>query len=143
VGKQAIVIAKQKAVILDSWAVVAYLEGEPAAEKIQAIMEDAHDAGIPLLMTVVNAGEIWYSAARSHSQKHADEIVLKELGDMGITLVDVGWDLTRQAASFKSGGRIAYADCFAAALAKQRAAPLVTGDPEFELLENDISILWV
>lgn len=142
-GKQAIVLSKQKAVILDSWAVVAYLEDEPAAEDVETIMEEAHDAGIPLLMTVVNAGEVWYSVARSQSEKLADDNVLKELGDLGITLVDVDWALTRQAAAFKRRGRIAYADCFAAALAKQNEAPLVTGDPEFKPLENEISILWV
>ena len=142
-GKQAIVIAKEKAVILDSWAVLAYLEDEPAAEIVEAIMEEAHDAGVPLLMTVVNAGEVWYSVARSQSEKDADKNVLKELGDLGITLVDVGWEITKQAAAYKSRGRIAYADCFAAALAKQNDAPLVTGDPEFKPLEKEISILWV
>jgi predicted nucleic acid-binding protein len=143
VGKQAIVLAKQKAIILDSWAVLAYLEDEPAADGIEAIIEEAHDAGIPLLMTVVNAGEVWYSVARSQSERQADENVLKELGDLGVTLVDTSWDLPRQAAAFKRRGRIAYADCFAAALAKLNNAPLVTGDPEFKPLEREISILWV
>jgi predicted nucleic acid-binding protein len=142
-GKQAIVIAKQRAVVLDSWAVLAYLEDEPAAEGVQSIMDEAHDAGIPLLMSVVNAGEVWYSVARGRTEKHADDNVLKELGDLGITLVDVGWALTRQAAAFKRRGRIAYADCFAAALARQYKAPLVTGDPEFKPLEAEISVLWV
>jgi predicted nucleic acid-binding protein len=144
VGKpQAIVIAKQKAVILDSGAVIAYLEGEPAAGDVEAIIEEAHDAGVPLLMTVINAGEVWYSVAKAKSVKHADENVFEDLGDLGIILVDVNWNLTRQAAAFKSRGRIAYADCFAAALARQKDAPLVTGDPEFKLLEPEISILWV
>jgi ribonuclease VapC len=40
-------------------------------------------------------------------------------------------------------GRIAYADCFAAALALQQNATLVTGDPEFKHLENQITIHWV
>jgi len=142
-GKQAIVVAKQKAIILDSWAVLAYLEDEPAADGVEAIMEEAHDARIPLLMTVVNAGEVWYSVARSHSDEQADETVLKDIGDLGVTLVDVGWTLTRQAAAFKRRGRIAYADCYAAALAKQSDAPLVTGDPEFKPLGTEISILWV
>jgi ribonuclease VapC len=143
VGKQAVVVSKQKAIIMDSWAVLAYLEDEPAAAGVEAIMEEAHDAAIPLLMTVVNAGEVWYSVARSQSNEQADETVIKDIGDLGITLVDAGWSLTRQAAAFKRRGRIAYADCFAAALAKQSAAPLVTGDPEFKPLEREISILWV
>jgi ribonuclease VapC len=40
-------------------------------------------------------------------------------------------------------GQIAYADCFAAALAKLHKAELVTGDHEFKLLEGDVRILWV
>ena len=106
-------------------------------------MEQAHDARVPLLMTVINAGELWYGVARSRSLKEADENVLKELGDLGIQLINVDWDLTRQAAAFKTRGRIAYADCFAAALAKKYDAPLVTGDPEFKSFESEISVLWV
>ena len=131
-GKQAIAIAKQKAVVLDSWAVLAYLEDEPAADGVEAILEEAHDAGIPLLMTVVNAGEVWYSVARSQSERHADENVLKELGDLGITLVDVSWALTRQAAAFKRHGRIAYADCFAAALANAKRGSTGHGRPRVQ-----------
>jgi hypothetical protein len=43
--------------MLDSWAVLAYLEDEDAAAKVADIIADAHDEQIPLLMTVVNAGE--------------------------------------------------------------------------------------
>lgn len=142
-GKETLILGKQKAIVLDSWAVLAYLEDEPAAEKVEAIIGETHTAGIPLIMTVVNAGEVWYSVARSRSEKFADEHVLKDLGDLGITLVDAGWALTRQAAAFKRRGRIAYADCFAAALAKQSNAPLVTGDSEFKPLESEISIVWL
>jgi predicted nucleic acid-binding protein len=143
VGKATIVVKKQKAIVLDSWAVLAYLEDEPAAENVEAIIGETHTAGIPLLMSVINAGEVWYSVARSRSEEYAHEIVIKDLGDLGITLVDASWELTRQAAMFKRRGRIAYADCFAAALAKQNNAPLVTGDSEFKPLEPEISVLWV
>ena len=141
-GKETIAIAKQPAIVLDSWAVLAYLEDEPSADSIEDIMAQAHDAGVPLFMSVINAGEVWYSVARRRSEKDADEC-LKDLHDLGITLMDAGWNLTRRAADFKRKGRIAYADCFAAALAKMNGAPLVTGDREFELLQDRISILWV
>ena len=55
----------------------------------------------------------------------------------------ISWDLTKTAARFKVGGGISYADCFAAALSKSKNAPLVTGDREFEQLENEIEIIWV
>jgi predicted nucleic acid-binding protein len=51
--------------------------------------------------------------------------------------------MTQIAARFKVAGGISYADCFAAALAKSKDAPLVTGDREFEQLKNEIEIIWV
>jgi len=134
-GKETIAVAKQPAIVLDSWAVLAYLEDESSAEAIEDIMAQAHDAGVPVLMSVVNAGEVWYSVARRRSEREADECV-KDLADIGITLIEVGWNLARQAADFKRKGRIAYADCFAAALAKTKGAPLVTGNLEFKPLQD-------
>jgi len=51
--------------------------------------------------------------------------------------------MTRQAAIYKATYRVAYADAFAAALAKERRAELVTGDPEFKPLEKEIKINWL
>jgi predicted nucleic acid-binding protein len=51
--------------------------------------------------------------------------------------------LARQAALFKSGKKISYADCFAAALAKLRRAELVTGDPDFKQVEWKVQVLWI
>ncbi|MBP9665121.1 MAG: PIN domain-containing protein [Pyrinomonadaceae bacterium] len=47
------------------------------------------------------------------------------------------------AAGYKAGGGISYADCFAAALAKQTNATLITGDREFKKLESEITIEWL
>jgi hypothetical protein len=44
---------------------------------------------------------------------------------------------------FKAKEKIAYADCFAAALAREKKAQLVTGDPEFKPLEDEVNILWI
>jgi predicted nucleic acid-binding protein len=38
---------------------------------------------------------------------------------------------------------MSYADCFAAALSKQKNAELLTGDPEFKAVEKDIKIHWL
>jgi predicted nucleic acid-binding protein len=47
------------------------------------------------------------------------------------------------AAGFKARFRLSLADAFAAALAKEMKAELVTGDPEFKALEKDIKIHWL
>jgi predicted nucleic acid-binding protein len=35
------------------------------------------------------------------------------------------------------------ADCFAAALARQKRADLYTGDPEFRSVEKDVKLVWL
>jgi len=60
-----------------------------------------------------------------------------------IEIVRADLGLARQAALFKSGKKISYADCFAAALAKLRKAELVTGDQDFRQVEGEVKILWI
>lgn len=93
-------------------------------------------------MNVVNAGEVWYILARKFSTQEADQSIL-ELGQLGIQIVAVDWSLTRLAAAFKRQGKISYANCFALALAKQKAATLVTGDKEFKAFEREVKIAWL
>ena len=130
---------KPRAIVLDSWAVMAYLEDEASAEKVADIMADAHEEKIPLLMTVVNAGEVWYILAREATIAEADASV-RQLRQLGIEFVDADWELAREAGGFKAKHKMSFADCFAAALAKQRKAHLVTGDQEFKQVEQDITI---
>lgn len=133
---------KPKAIVLDSWAVMAYLEDEPSAEQIADIIADAHESNTPLLMTVVNLGEVWYIIARETSETEAERSIA-ELQGLGVKIIDVDWKLTRETAYFKSRYRMSYADAFAAALAKEKKAHLVTGDKEFKQVEQEILILWV
>jgi len=133
---------KPKSIVLDSWAVIAYLEDEPAAEKVANIIADAHEEQIPLYMTVVNAGEVWYVVARETSSAEADTSI-KQLRDLGVKFVDADWELAKMAAYFKSRNKMSFADCFAAALALQLKAHLATGDAEFKQLEREITMHWL
>jgi len=133
---------KPKAFVLDSWAIMAYWEGEPAAEQVADIIANAHEEDIPLFMSVVNVGEVWYILAREASEAEANKSI-HELGQLGIEFVDADWTLAHEAAGFKSKHKMSFADCFAAALAKQKKAHLVTGDKEFKEVEEDISISWL
>ena len=133
---------KPKVVVLDSWAIIAYLEDEASAESVADIIADAHEQDIPLLMSVVNAGEVWYIVARESSAADADASI-NQLRDLGIEFVDADWNLAKDAGYFKSRNKMSFADCFAAALAKQRKAHLATGDPEFKQVESEIAINWL
>lgn len=133
---------KPKSIVLDSWAIMSYLQGEPSAEKVADIIADAHEDNVPLLMSVVNAGEVWYIIARRTSEADADRS-LRELKQLGIEVVDADWDIAHEAGRFKAKHKMSFADCFAAALAKQRKAQLVTGDHEFNQVETDVIISWL
>lgn len=133
---------KPKAFVLDSWAVLAYLQAETAGQKIANLIADTLEQGVPLLMSVVNVGEVWYIFAREISEAEADKAV-ESLRHLGIEFVDVDWKLARQAAAYKANRKMSYADCFAAALAKEHKAELVTGDKEFKQVESEVQIRWV
>ena len=127
---------------MDTWSVIAYLEDEPAGKQIADLITNAHDDDIPVYMSVVNVGEVWYIIAREVSEKEASSSV-KQLRDLRILIEDADWNITQEAARFKSQQRMSYADCFAAALAKVKKAELVTGDKEFKAIEKQINLLWV
>lgn len=128
--------------VLDSYALIAFLEDEPGADLVRSLLLKAEEGSLSLLMSVVNLGEVWYSIARTNSPETADRYI-NEFRSMAIEMVDADWLLTRQAALFKASGNIAYGDCFAAALAKLRRAEVVTGDKEFKALESEIKISWL
>lgn len=133
---------KPKAIVFDSWAIIAYLEDEAAADKVANIIVDAHEDNTPLFMTVINAAEVWCIVAREVSVSDADNSV-KQIRDLGIQLVEVDWQLAKAAGYFKSRNKMSFADCFAAALAKQHRASLITGDPEFKQIEQEITLHWL
>jgi ribonuclease VapC len=134
---------KPKAYVLDSWSVMAFLEDEPAGEAVGNLLADAHEHGIPLLMTTVNAGEVWYILAREISEAAADQSI-KDVRELGIGFYDADWKLANQAARFKAVKKMSFADCFAAALAvQQKGSMLVTGDKEFKQVEESVKIHWL
>jgi predicted nucleic acid-binding protein len=128
--------------VLDSWAMLAFFQNEPSADQVEKIITEAHAASADLLMSVVNVGELWHSVACTHSAKQADAVIA-ELRTLKIAFVDADWEVTQLAAQFKTKGKIAYADCFAAAVAKKFNAELVTGDPEFKQVDGEVKVLWL
>lgn len=133
---------KWKSLVFDSWSILAFLEDEPSGKLIADMLGEAQEEKIPMMITVVNAGEVWYILARQTSEADADKTIA-ELQEIGIEFIGVDWKLTRQAAQFKSKYRMSYGDCYAAALAKERKGDLVTGDREFKQVEKEIRIYWL
>ena len=115
---------------LDSWAVIAWLEGQ---EPARSIVVETLDAGRPW-MSWLNLGEV---ADQLERRRGADEaaLVVARLR-AALALDDVTPSRVLAAARLKAAHPIAFADCFAAATATAHDAVLLTGDPE--LLERDL-----
>lgn len=128
--------------VFDSWAILAYVQAEPAGARVRSLLIEVTEVRRSLWMTNINLGEVWYMLARRNSSAYASQ-QLAELSQIGIERVDIDWPTVLQAADYKSRHKISYADAFAAALAKQRHAELVTGDREFHALESEIKIHWL
>jgi uncharacterized protein len=133
---------KAKAYVLGNWVVIAYLEDEASGEQVKELIATAHEEQIPIYVSVVNVGEVWYTVARQVSEEDADASV-KALSDLRIQFEDADWPLTQEAARFKSQNKMSYADCFAAVIAKLKKADLITGDGEFNPLDGEIKISWI
>jgi predicted nucleic acid-binding protein len=91
---------------------------------------------------VVNWGEVYYQVVRRFGEAKAQEIE-HLMQTLPITLVEANKELTREAARIKATKRIAYADCFALALARLNKAELYTGNSEFKVVEKEIKIVWL
>jgi ribonuclease VapC len=128
--------------VLDSFALLAFLRGEAGEEKVAALLERAGLRDEPLHMSEVNYAEVKYIVIRRDGEDRWEEIA-GELPALPIEFHPATRALADVAADFKARYKLSLADAFAAALAKERKAELITGDPEFKALDKEIKIGWL
>lgn len=128
--------------IFDSYSLFAYLEGEEGAQSVSEIIKLALVDKAEIFMSVINWGEVYYIILREQG-KEAAELYLKTISRYPIEVIDADKFLTLEAAQIKAKNKMSYADAFAAALAKNQKAKLVTGDKEFKGLEGEIKMFWI
>ncbi len=125
--------------VLDSYALLAYLEAEPGSDRIMELLDAAKDRKCHLYMCVVNMSEVMYIVERERGLPKAQE-TLARIDELPIEIVNADRPLTLAAAHLKTDCPIAYAACFAAALSQFKNATLVTGDPEFNKIKPDYNV---
>ena len=110
-------------VVFDSWALLAYLGGEPAAGQIGSVWLNEGAA-----ISAINLGEVLYIRMREKGEERA-RVDVDRVRDL-LEVIDPDWPLVSAAASIKARGGLSYADAFCIATALRTEAPLWTGDPE-------------
>ena len=131
-----------KKYVMDSFAMIAFFEDEPGADREAVILKSLMARKAKAYMSVINWGEVYCNTLREEGVKTAEKVI-EQLRKYPIELVDADLKLTYEAAKLKGRYKIAYADCFAAALSRKLNAVIVTGDPEFRKLGDEYSIQWL
>lgn len=128
--------------VLDSHALLALFRDETGADLVRRLLEKAAEKDVPLHMTEVSYAEVQYIVRRLEGEG-AWAAIAQELQAAPIEFHPATRSLADLAAGFKARYKLSLADAFAAALAREKKAELVTGDPEFKALEKEIKIHWL
>jgi predicted nucleic acid-binding protein len=128
--------------VLDSYAVLAYFQAEPAGGKVRDILKEASSGRVAVFLSVISLGEIYYIIARKRGEEKAGAIT-EDISRLPVDLIDVTTKRVLAAAHVKALHPISYADAFVVAAAEEFSATIVTGDPEFKETESRAAVFWL
>ncbi|SPD73133.1 Ribonuclease VapC [uncultured Desulfobacterium sp.] len=129
--------------VLDSYAMLAYLNKEKGFDSVRQALSDAQSSGINILMNQINVGETFYILYRKRGKDKANYFLETILAGLPIVHVANTFDLVIEAALIKAGYPISFADCFSVCTAARENAVIMTGDPEFRRVEHLVDIEWI
>jgi len=129
--------------LLDSFALLAYLNQENGFAIIKSVLAKAQKSGIFLVMNEINIGESYYILFRKRGREKADYFLENILPGLPITTVSNDFQQVIDAARIKAEYSLSFADCFAVATARREEATILTGDPEFKKIEHLVEIEWI
>jgi len=128
--------------VLDSFATLAYLEGEAGMETVKAKLRQAEIDKCVIFLSIINLGEVLYITERERGITMA-RAVLATIDQLPIHLLTADRQAVLAAAHIKASHRLSYADAFVVAAAQEHQAIILTGDPEFRSVERLITIEWL
>ena len=130
------------AYVFDSYALLAFFQGEPGSEIVENLLRQSRTESLDIFISLINLGEILYLTKRRFGDEKKIE-VLSRIYQLGLKIIPVSESLVFEAADLKAQYTLSYADCFALACAINHSAVLVTGDPEFISAEHLVTIEWI
>ena len=132
----------KKKYLLDSYAVLAWIQDENGAQFVEDLLYRARGHEDDVFLNIINLGEIFYRCARVLDIQSARNL-LENIRLLPIRIIPCPNDLVLEAAEIKGQYSVAYADAFALASALREKACIVTGDPEFKGVEHLTDIHWL
>lgn len=126
---------ERKSYVLDSSALLALIEDEDGADRVESILREEK-----VLLPSLALLEVHYITRQERGQGEADRryALLKQLPCEILWQLDEPTLLT--ASRFKAGHRLSLADAIIAAFAQRQKATLVHKDPEYEALVDEVEL---
>ena len=128
--------------VLDASALFAFLRDKPGASKVDELLREAMRARAHVLMSAINYGEMYGLILREYGLEQALTAV-QAVSPLPIEVVDATPQRACKAADLKVKHKLYYADSFAAALAIEHKAALVTSDSDFRKLGHGFPVVWL
>jgi len=138
------VAGKPRAYVLDSFALLAYLEGEAGMPRVRSVLQGATARRHLVYLSLINLGEALYITERERGLVEARR-ALGAIDQLPLEIVGVSRSTVLAAAHIKARFPIAYADAFAVVTAQERAGVVITGDPKFRPLAEAglVAVEWL
>jgi predicted nucleic acid-binding protein len=135
-------MAESTAFVLDSFALLAYLQDEPIASRIEKLLENAARQKCRLFLSMINLGELLYITERRGGVARAQD-ALALIRQLPIEIMPANEQIIFAAAHIKANHPLSYADSFVVAIAIQENSTIITGDPEFQSIETLAKVEWL
>ncbi len=132
----------KRKILLDSYALLAYLKKEDNYRKVLELLNSAPDDG-SIIVNEINVGESYYIIARERGIKQADYFIETILPNLPIDIKSNSFDQIIDASRIKVDYPVSYADCFVVATAVREKAMIVTGDPDFKRFGDIVDVEWI
>lgn len=129
-----------KAYLLDTSAIFALTDNEEGADLIAELLGKARKEQITLSISAMTVMEVYYVSCGERGEEEANHLLLL-VRALPVTELSLEDTLILPAARFKARHRISVADAWIAATAAVHNLTLVHKDPEFESLDDGVSLL--
>ena len=126
--------------LLDTSALMALLTDEEGSDDVTYILQRAESGAVEVYVSFMTYMETLYRVWRIAGEEAAKN-TYAELKEMPIYRVDLSEPILLRAGSIKANYRLSVADAWIIASAIQMEASLVHKDPEFEQVQNIVSLI--
>lgn len=124
---------KPKVYILDTSAILTYIEDEAGADLVEDLLIQAEQSNVQIHICFVSLTEVFYITLRKKNELTANRRV-DLIRSLAVTIHESHDALNMLAGRLKAAHRISLADAYIAALCQHLNGTLVHKDPEFEPL---------